>query len=228
MGTQANIKLEFTDDGITIIRMLNGENRLNNSFLQEFNNTLDLVLENKDCKALITTSEGKFYSNGIDLKWMTPLTDEKRDQFRASLADSIWRIMHFPIPTVAALNGHTFAGGAFLAMGHDYRVMRSDRGWICWNEVHMNLPIKEDIRDVINNKIWNVDAHREAIVFGRRITAPEAKTLGLVDSVVDIENLLQEAKRLAKHALGNNNIDREALAMMKRNTYTRQVYASKL
>ncbi|XP_071174655.1 uncharacterized protein [Mytilus edulis] len=159
---------------------------------------------------------------------MAPLTDKKRDQFRASLADCIWRVMHFPVPTVAALNGHTFAGGAFLAMGHDYRVMRSDRGWLCWNEVHMNLPIRADIMGVINNKISNVNAHREAIVFGRRLAAKEAKKLGLVDSVVDIDHLLQEAKRLANHALGNNNIDREALAMMKRNTYTRKVHTSKL
>ena len=79
-----------------------------------------------------------------------------------------------------------------------------------------------------STKVWNLDAKREAVVFGRRITAPEAKTLALVDSVVNTENLLQEAKSLARHALGNNVIDRNALELMKKDIYVRKIFPSKM
>ncbi|XP_071174651.1 uncharacterized protein [Mytilus edulis] len=228
MGTTQKITTEFTADGFGIIRMLNGQNRLNIDFLTELNSALDRVLSNKDCKALITTSEGKFYSNGIDLDWLLKQPEVIAKKFSNLLHDTLWRIMHFPLPTVAALNGHTFAGGAFMAISHDYRVMRADRGWICWNETHLKLPIGEPLHEVLNTKVWNLDAMREAVVFGRRITAPEAKTLSLVDSVVELDKLIPEAKRLAKHALGNNDIDRNALTMMKSNTYVRKIFSSKL
>lgn len=83
-------------------------------------------------------------------------------------------------------------------------------------------------KNCFSTKVWNLDAMREAVVFGRRITAPEAKTLSLVDSVVELDKLIPEAKRLAKHALGNNDIDRNALTMMKSNTYVRKILSSKL
>ena len=45
--------------------------------------------------------------------------------------------------------GHTFAGGAFMAMCHDYRVMRSDRGWISWNETHLKMPIGDALMEIL-------------------------------------------------------------------------------
>ncbi|VDI15771.1 Hypothetical predicted protein, partial [Mytilus galloprovincialis] len=156
MGTTQKITTEFTADGFGIIRMLNGQNRLNIDFLTELNSALDRVLSNKDCKALITTSEGKFYSNGIDLDWLLKQPEVIAKKFSSLLHDTLWRIMHFPLPTVAALNGHTFAGGAFMAISHDYRVMRADRGWICWNETHLKLPIGEPLHEVLNTKPWDM------------------------------------------------------------------------
>ncbi|KAJ8303284.1 hypothetical protein KUTeg_019680 [Tegillarca granosa] len=45
--------------------------------------------------------------------------------------------------------GHAFAGGAFLAIAHDYKVMRSDRGWISWNETLMNLRLGEPFIELL-------------------------------------------------------------------------------
>ena len=53
----------------------------------------------------------------------------------------IVKVAHFRYlkSTLLHVIGHCYAGGAVLAMCHDYRVMREDRGWFCLNEVHLNL-----------------------------------------------------------------------------------------
>ena len=50
------------------------------------------------------------------------------------------RLLEIGVPTVAAIQGHAFAAGAMLALAHDERVMRADRGWSCLPEVDINIP----------------------------------------------------------------------------------------
>ncbi len=50
------------------------------------------------------------------------------------------RVLGMGVPSVAALQGHTFAAGAMLALAHDQRVMREDRGFLCLPEVDIRIP----------------------------------------------------------------------------------------
>ena len=59
---------------------------------------------NPSCRILITTGEGKYYCNGLDLDWASRNTI-RMDDVGQALNDLIWRLMHFPLPTVAAVNG---------------------------------------------------------------------------------------------------------------------------
>ncbi|OWF55134.1 enoyl-CoA delta isomerase 1, peroxisomal-like [Mizuhopecten yessoensis] len=217
------VSVEFTDDGFAILTMKNGENRLNAEFLEILNDNLDKVLRNKSCKALITTGEGKFYSNGVDLKWLMKQSKEVHLHFRSEIESLLWRMTHFPLPTVALLNGHAFAGGAFLAITHDYIVMNSKRGWFSMNETRVGLRIPAATREVLSNKMKNTNAVREAVLFARSIPGPEAKSLGLVDEIGELPTLMGAAKRLAIGALGRTGIDRDMLEIMKKDLYPRTV-----
>lgn len=77
----------------------------------------------------------RFYSNGLDL----PLAMRTPMFFPRILNALLGRILTFPIPTIAAINGHAFAGGFTLALAHDFRVMKNEDGrfqkWLCMNEV---------------------------------------------------------------------------------------------
>jgi enoyl-CoA hydratase/carnithine racemase len=53
------------------------------------------------------------WSNGIDLDWLFKEPKNIVERFRAGLIDLLWRIMHFPLPTVAALNGKLFVNCVF-------------------------------------------------------------------------------------------------------------------
>ncbi|KAK1677839.1 hypothetical protein QYE76_038687 [Lolium multiflorum] len=50
-------------------------------------------------------------------------------------------LLALPMPTVAAVTGHASAGGFLLALCHDYRVMRADRGVLYMSEVDLGLPL---------------------------------------------------------------------------------------
>lgn len=213
------VTVEFTDDGFAILTMRDGENRLNDEFIQLLNDSLDRVLSNENCKALITTGEGKFYSNGVDLKWISKQSIEVSTRFRKNIQALFWRFLHFPLPTVAVLNGHAFAGGAFIAIAHDYLVMNSKRGWFSMNEVRVGMRIPPATLEVLSAKLKNKQALREAVVFARPIPAAEAKSLGLIDEIGELSTLIGTAKKLALQSLGPTGIDRDMLQIMKKDLY---------
>jgi Delta3-Delta2-enoyl-CoA isomerase len=71
---------------------------------------------------------GEIWSNGLDLEWLGQNQDRVQvfvDQVHELLAS----LLAAPLPTVAAIQGHCFAAGAMLALAHDWRVMRADRGY---------------------------------------------------------------------------------------------------
>lgn len=112
--------IELKREGpLFILTMKNGENRFNTSFISAFFLALDNIeqireAEDAEPAALVTRGEGKFYSNGLDLEHALS-TPGFFDNYYLKL---LVRMLTFPIPTVAALNGHTYAGGCMLALAH--------------------------------------------------------------------------------------------------------------
>ena len=65
-----------------------------------------LAFRSKETKFLVTTGDGKFYSNGIDLEWLNGCdSHEDTTKFIRGFNELLIRMMTFPMPTVAALNG---------------------------------------------------------------------------------------------------------------------------
>lgn len=207
--------IRYTNDNIAVLSMNYGENRINLSFLKDFNKALDEIERNKKCRGLITTGNGKFYSNGLDLKWIQKQEPEAFEKFRKYHVQTVRRIMHLGIPTVAALNGHAFAAGAFFALSHDYRVMRSDRGWITWNETINGSRFPQSSIEFAKVKLPQTRTMRDAIIFAKRFTAQEAKQYGIVDVVTELSDLIEESKTLINKVLGPGGIDKDMLTIMK-------------
>ncbi|HET8929679.1 MAG TPA: enoyl-CoA hydratase/isomerase family protein, partial [Acidimicrobiales bacterium] len=102
------------------------------------------------------------------------------------------RLLTLPVPTVAAVNGHAFGAGSMLAMAHDWRVMRTDRGYFCFPEVDIQIPFTPGMTALIQAKVSPRTAI-DAMTTGRRFGGPEAVTLGLVDADVPADELLAAA-----------------------------------
>jgi enoyl-CoA hydratase/carnithine racemase len=210
----AMIDLE-RDGEVFVLHLREGENRFNRSFLESVNDALDQVEKADGPAALVTTGEGKFYSNGLDLAWMTGDGAAEVEPFIGDVHRLFARVLAFPTATVAAMNGHAFAGGGMLALAHDFRVMREDRGFFCLPEIDLKMPLTPGMTALIQSRLPAQTAH-EAIISGRRYGGAEAEAAGIVDVAAGEGEVLARAIELARPLAGK---DRATMAALKRGLY---------
>jgi enoyl-CoA hydratase/carnithine racemase len=191
------------ESGVATLSMRSGENRFNPPFIGELSHALDEVESSEEPLALVLTGDGKFFSNGLDLAWMSGEGRDRAGEVVRGMLGIFARLLSSPIPSVAALNGHAFAGGAMLALACDFRVMRSDRGFFCIPEIDLGLPLHPAMASLIAARLPKLTAH-EAIVTGKRYGGVEAQARGIVDVAVPAVDLLSKALALAAPLAGKN------------------------
>jgi enoyl-CoA hydratase/carnithine racemase len=106
------------------------------------------------------------------------------------------KMLAAPMPTVAAIQGHCFAAGAMLALAHDWRVMRADRGYFCLPEADINIPFTPGMSALIQCKLTPAAAIN-AMAAARRFGGGDAAAAGIVDSAVPEGDVLSAAVALA-------------------------------
>jgi len=181
---------------VFVLHMNAGENRFNADFLDAIDAALDEIEAFEGPAALVTTGEGKFYSNGLDLEWMMSQGPEKAEVFVDRVHAMFARFLVLPMATVAAMNGHAFAGGAMLSLSHDFRVMREDRGYFCLPEIDLGIPFTPAMTALIQARLPKQTFH-EAAVSGRRYTAVQALEKGIVDATATEAEVVGRAVGMA-------------------------------
>ena len=168
------------EDKIAILDLGDDENRFSPEFLDEIDAHLD-ELVGTGARGLVTTGGAKFYSNGLDLDWLTA-HGEQTQWYVGRVQGMLARILTVPVPTAAAVVGHAFGAGAMLALAHDFRVMRADRGYFCFPEVDIRIPFTPGMAALIQAKL-TPQAAVASMTTGRRFGGDDAVSLGLVDAV---------------------------------------------
>ena len=184
------------DGEVFVLNLGDTENRFHPDWLAEIRAHLDAVDAAEGPRALVTTATGKFFSNGLDLDWLA----ENSDEFLGYVIDVhhlFERVLALPVPTVAAVQGHCFAGGGMLALAHDFRVMRADRGFFCLPEVDINIPFSRGMSALIQGRLSKKTAH-EAMTTGRRYGGADALAAGIVDAAVHEDDVLSTAVEMAR------------------------------
>lgn len=194
------IDLEREAD-VFVLTMNGGENRWNTAFVRTLDQALDEVEASEGPAAMVTASaDPKFFSNGLDLDWiMDPDAHPEggdREAFGHEFMSVMGRIMTFPVPTVAAVNGHCFGAGFMSALCHDVRIARADRGYLCANELAIGMTIPLPEVALFKHKIPAPHFH-EAVILAKRWTGPDAVRAGFVEEAVELDQLLDRAKERA-------------------------------
>jgi len=210
------------DESAAIISMNNGENRHNLDFANAMIKAMDEILSDKEIKSLIiTSSDRKNFSQGVDLNW---LLDRKQKNDLQSMKDFMFRmndlfkkILLYPMPVIAAINGHAYANGAILSCACDFRFMRSDSGFFCFPEVDISIPFLPGMI------AWVKKAMPEHLFYdlklsGRRVTAKDLEQFGVIKkSCGSLEELISESKIFAKSFQKKRGIFGEMKKRMHKN-----------
>ncbi|MGH1371316.1 MAG: enoyl-CoA hydratase/isomerase family protein [Cellvibrionaceae bacterium] len=210
----STMRLEV-QDGIHVLTLTNNdnENKLNLDVIKEYLAALDTVEAYQGNTALLITCEHeKTFSTGIDLEWLITRTEEQRAEFVLTLEQLLYRLALLNAPSVVALNGNAYAGGAIIATAADFRLMRSDRGRFCFPEVNINIPFTPMMIDIID-LLPNKHALKHMALIGAAYTGEECATFDIVDSIHPQQELPQAAMALAK-MLGEK--DRATYTSIKR------------
>lgn len=176
---------------VFVLDLGDGENRFNPDWVAAVTAGLDEVVGASGPRALVTRATGKFWSNGLDLDWLGAHPGEA-GRFVDDVHGLLARVLSLPVPAVAACQGHVFAAGAMLALAHDARVMRADRGYFCLPEVDIAIPFTPGMGALIQARLPQPVQH-EAMTTGRRYGGEQARVAGIVDEAVGEDAVLQTA-----------------------------------
>ena len=189
----ATIKKE---DDISIITLDDGKaNVFSPEMSDQLNECLDQVDTESGC-LIITGREGMF-SAGLDLKIIQSGDVDRIVEMSSNAFKLLARIFSFPRPVIAACSGHGIALGTFLICCCDYRIGIKGDYMLGANEMRTNMVIPTPILELIKFRVN--DSHKYRAVLGAEMyNFNQAQEAGLIDDVVEIDNLMTAAKDKAK------------------------------
>ena len=213
--------IDYTlDESVAVVALNDGENRFNPDFLNGFLDVLDVIEHQTEARTLVVHStHEKIFSNGIDLEWLVPII-QKGDvpaakDFFFLLNKLLLRLVTYPAVTIAAITGHAFAGGAIMACTFDFRLMRSDRGFLCLPEVDLGIPFLPGMNAILAKAIPHHKLE-EMQYTGCRLTAEECERDHIVRKACHISELLDETLTFARSLNKNRAIVHEMKMRLNR------------
>ena len=184
------------EDDISIITLDDGKA---NVFSPEMSNQLNACLDQVDTESgclIITGREGMF-SAGLDLKTIQSGDVDRIVEMSSRAFKLLARIFSFPRPVIAACSGHGIALGTFLICCCDYRIGIKGDFMLGANEMRTNMVIPTPILELIKFRVN--DSHKYRAVLGAEMyNFNQAQEAGLIDDIVEIDNLMTAAKDKAK------------------------------
>lgn len=202
------------DDGIATITVNRPEilNALSPAVYHELNESFIMLASDTSVKAVLITGAGKkAFVAGADIAAMSIMTPNEALQFAEAGKETVSRIEAMPKPVIAAINGLALGGGCELALACDFRVVASSAKF---GQPEINLGIIPGNGGTQRlTRLVGINKAKEILMLGEMISAEEALQFGLVHQVVEAEQLIPAAEKLAKKLAQKAPI---ALAMIKR------------
>lgn len=191
------------EENIAVITMSNGENRHNMDYADRMLQVLNEILKDISITALVLTSnDAKNFSQGVDVEWLMGRMNVKDT---ASIKGWMYKmnevfksLLLYPVPTIAAINGHAFGNGAIISCACDFRFMRSDRGFFCFPEVNIGIPFLPGMIAFVKKAVPYYKFN-EMLLTGNRYTATELEKHNIIlKACPDQDSLMNESIAFAK------------------------------
>lgn len=171
-------------------------NALNPELLAALRSAVEAAPGN-GARGVVLSGGPNVFSGGLDVPHLMGLDESALKAAWRGFFDAAIAIAQAPIPVVAAIAGHSPAGGCVLALCCDYRVMARSPDpakpfRIGLNEVQVGLAVPEGIQHLLRRVVGTYRAER-LLVAGAMPTAEQALAIGLVDEVVELDQVQPRA-----------------------------------
>lgn len=204
----------YKDGNVFVVNLGNCENRFNIDWLDAFEAKIDEAENSEGPAALVTTATGKIWSNGLDLDWVSN-NPSRMPELVQRMHGLYVKLLSSQLPTVAAVTGHAFGGGAMLSAAHDQIIMRSDRGYWCLPEINMGISFPPGLAALLVAKIPQ-PAINLAMLGGHRFGGQEAVEAGIANEALPEHEVLKAAIERAEMLSATRS---EALPETRRQMY---------
>ncbi len=191
------------EDGIAWITLNRPDKRnaINPGIVYEMVAVLDAMEEDDDVKVLVVTGAGDAFSAGQDLKEYFRIPDagpplERERLYRANAAWQWRRMMSFPKPTIAMVNGWCFGGAFQVLIGCDLAVA-ADEAIFGLSEINWGIIPA----GIVTKSVAEVMSQRDALYYimtGETFDGKRARELGLVNISVPRSELRERTRKLAE------------------------------
>lgn len=206
-------------EGIAVIRLNRPKvlNAMNKQLWIDLQAALDQVQDDPDIKAVIITGEGRAFSTGADLKDSKDRTIEAYRDYLEELQEASRKIIRFGKPTIAAVNGYAIGSGYELALACDIRLAAEDAK-IGSPEAKVTSSVTGGAFRLVQDLIGPGKA-KELLFTGEYIDGREAERIGLVNRAVALDQLMDEAVKMAEKIAANSAF---SLKMIKKGLHMAQ------
>ena len=186
------------DGEIAIVTLSRGKvNALNEPMVEELTKSFEDLETDNEVKSIIFTGSGKFFSFGFDVPEFLNYSKSDFIKYLEKFTNFYTYLFLFPKPIVAALNGHTIAGGCMLATACDFRLMVTGKAKISLNEITFGSAVLAGSVEMLRYCVGSRNA--QSILYGGAMySAEEAIQLGLVDQVSSEDALTEDARKVAQ------------------------------
>jgi enoyl-CoA hydratase/carnithine racemase len=182
-------------DKIAVLSLNRGRsNAINAEMVHELHQMIRNIENDESIAGLILTGQDGFFSAGLDLIELFGYDEETIKSFWINFLDLVTKLASFKKPMIAAISGHSPAGGCVLALCCDYRIMAEGKYIIGLNEVPVGIIVPESIFHLYSFWLGQAKAYR-FLLEGKLMHNEEALSNGLIDEVVHPESILHAAER---------------------------------
>ncbi len=185
-------------DAVAVVTMNRPKalNALNSEMLKEIKAVVKELNEDEAVKVVIFTGSGKSFVAGADIAEMSELSAEEGRAF-AQLGQGVFR--HIEImnkPTIAAVNGFALGGGCEISMSCDIRIASKKAKF---GQPEVGLGITPGFSGTVRlSRLVGVAKAKELIYTAKLISGDEAERIGLVNQVVEPDELMDTAMAMAQ------------------------------
>ena len=193
-----NSVLSAKENGMATVTLRRGKvNALNEPMVEELAEAFQNLEKDGTVNSVILTGRGKFFSFGFDVPEFLSYPKDDFVKYLEKFTNLYAYIFQFSKPIVAALNGHTIAGGCMLATACDLRLMVTGKARISLNEITFGAPVPAGSVEMLRFCVGSRNA-QSILYSGAMYSAEEAFELGLVDQVSSEDTLAEDARIIAQ------------------------------